>query len=207
MKIKRAVYIIVPYSKEKTAMHLRFAKVSDAQKILDIYARYIDTSVTFEWPLPTIEEFEERIRNVLKMYPYLVAEDNGHILGYAYAHRAQLRAAYRWNSELSIYIDQNHRCRGIGSILYKKLISLCALQGIHTVYGVVTLPNDASCALHQSLGFHKAAHLSNAGYKSGAWHDVLWFEKEILPHDTVPDDIIPFSEIDMKKAEEIIKNL
>lgn len=188
-------------------MNLRFAEVKDAQAILDIYAQYIDKSVTFEWPLPTLSEFEERIRGIISFYPYLVAEEDGHIIGYAYAHRAQERAAYSWNSEFSVYIDSRCTKRGLGRLLYTKLLELSALQGIHNVYGVVTIPNDASFALHQSLGFHVAAHLTNAGYKAGKWHDVIWFEKRLIPHSDPPEPVKPFPTIDRKTAENIINKL
>ena len=95
-------------------MHYRFATPNDAKVLLDIYSQYIDTPITFECSLPTVEEFRIRIQTISNFYPYLVAEDNGRIFGYVYAHRHMQREAYQWNAELSIYLDSKHTSQGIG---------------------------------------------------------------------------------------------
>lgn len=112
-----------------------------------------------------------------------------------YAHRAQARAAYGWNAELSIYIAQAYAGHGLGRLLYEALMELLRRQGVKTVYGVVTSPNPASEALHRALGFHVAARFHDAGWKDGAWHDVTWFEREIAPHDGAPQPLRPVGEI------------
>ena len=160
-------------------MNLRFADEHDAAACLAIYAQYIDTSITFETALPSEDEFAGRIRSYGAVYPWLIAEEEGKILAYAYAHRAQERAAYDWNAELSVYVSKNAAGRGLGTRLYRALLALLKEQGVRTAYGVVTMPNDASAALHRKLGFGLLGTYHNTGYKNGRWRDVVWFEKHI----------------------------
>lgn len=134
-------------------MEIRFAAAADSSQLLKIYGQYIDTPITFEYVLPTEQEFTKRILDISQMYPYLVCLEGGEIIGYAYAHRQMQRAAYQWNAELSIYLDRCHTSRGIGKLLYCCLMDLLKLQGVKTVYGGVTLPNEKSERLHQALGF------------------------------------------------------
>ena len=176
-------------------MHIRFADPGDAAACLAVYAQYIDTSITFETVLPSEAEFSGRIRSYGAVYPWLIAEEDGRVLAYAYAHRAQERAAYGWNAELSIYIAQAYARHGLGRLLYEALMELLRRQGVKTVYGVVTSPNPASEALHRALGFHVAARFHDAGWKDGAWHDVTWFEREIAPHDGAPKPLRPIGEV------------
>ena len=160
-------------------MHIRFADPGDAAACLAVYAQYIDTSITFETVLPSEAEFSGRIRSYGAAYPWLIAEEDGHVLAYAYAHRAQERAAYGWNAELSVYVSRDAAGRGLGTKLYTVLLALLQKQGVRTAYGVVTMPNDASSALHQKLGFRVLGTYHNTGYKNGRWLDVVWFEKPI----------------------------
>ena len=160
-------------------MHIRFADPGDAAACLAVYAQYIDTSITFETVLPSEAEFSGRIRSYGAVYPWLIAEEDGHVLAYAYAHRAQERAAYGWNAELSVYVSRDAAGRGLGTKLYTVLLALLQKQGVRTAYGVVTMPNDASSALHQKLGFRTLGTYRNTGYKNGRWRDVVWFEKPI----------------------------
>ena len=176
-------------------MQLRFAKPEDAEALLRIYGEYIDTSITFEYALPGTEEFAARIADISAVYPYLALFDGTRAAAYAYAHRAQERAAYGWNAELSIYIAGAYAGRGIGRALYETLMELLRRQGVKTVYGVVTSPNVPSEALHKALGFHQAAHFRDAGWKNGEWHDVTWFERELAPHDGAPTTLRPICEV------------
>lgn len=177
-------------------MNVRFATEADAQALLDIYAPYIDTSVTFEYACPTAEEFAGRIRDIRAMYPYLLLEENGRAIGYAYAHRARDRAAYDWLVELSVYLNRTSTGQGLGKRLYGLLIDLLRMQGIRTAMSCVTAPNPASEALHASLGFHLAGTSRCAGYKNGQWHDVLWYEKPLAPYDAPPPPVIPVDRLD-----------
>ena len=183
---------------------LRFAVPDDAGALRAIYAQYIDTSVTFEYDLPTAEEFRRRIEDISAEYPYLVWEEDGVPLGYAYAHRYRERAAYQWGAELSVYLDRNARGRGLGTRLYRALTALLALQGIRTVYGVVTQPNERSDRLHASLCFAPAGTVHNAGWKNGAWHDVTTFEKPVGDFSAPPLPLKSFRDVDPAAAARVL---
>ncbi len=181
-------------------MKLRFADEHDASACLAIYAQYIDTSITFETALPSEAEVAGRIRSYGAVYPWLVAEEDGKILAYAYAHRAQERAAYDWNAELSVYVSKDAAGMGLGAKLYRALLDLLRKQGVRTAYGVVTMPNDASAALHRKLGFQLLGTYHNTGYKNGRWRDVVWFEKHIGSFDGVPEPLRPIGQIADREA-------
>lgn len=170
-------------------MGIRSALPEDASGLLAIYREYMGTPVTFEVELPTEEEFRERILSFSEKYPYLVYEENGRMLGYAYAHRLFAREAYQWGAELSVYLDMSAQGKGIGTQLYTELIRALAAMGVRTVYGVVTSPNPASEHLHEKFGFRLIGTFRNAGYKNGRWHDVLWYEKQIGPYEKNPAKI------------------
>ncbi len=184
---------------------MRFAAPSDAEALLAIYAQYIETSITFEYDLPSPDEFRTRIRDIFSFYPYLVWEEEGKILGYAYAHRYRERAAYQWGAELSVYVDGTAHGRGIGTRLYRALMELLALQGLRTVYGVVTQPNEKSGRLHLSRGFSLAGVVHRAGFKAGRWHDVATYEKEIGAFDAVPAPPIRVGDLDPAAVDKILK--
>lgn len=183
---------------------LRFATPDDAAALLAIYAPYIETSVTFEYVVPSLEEFRGRIETISGDYPYLVWEEDGVILGYAYAHRHMERAAYQWNAELSVYLDESACGRGLGTRLYAALMELLRLQGIRNVFGCVTLPNERSEALHRAMGFALAGTYSMAGYKNGRWHDVGWFQKAIAAYDDPPAPLVSFRDVDAAAASAIM---
>lgn len=172
-------------------MNLRFAAPEDVPALLAVYQNYIPTTVTFEYTLPSQEEFSRRVSSISAVYPYLVIADKGDILGYAYAHRIAERAAYGWGAELSVYLRPNAAGKGLGSRLYRVLIELLRLQGVHTVYGLVASPNPASEALHAAMGFRLMGVQQQAGYKNGRWIDLLWFERAIAPYDPDPAPLIP----------------
>lgn len=133
---------------DHTSCRLRLAAIADAPAILEIYAQYMDTPITFETELPSLEEFEERIRAITAEYPWIVCEDEtGRIIGYAYGHKQLERAAYRWNAELSEYLDSRVTSKGIGKRMLLVLLELLKAQGVHTVYSLVTSPNVKSDAM------------------------------------------------------------
>ena len=133
---------------------VRLATEADAAGILAVYAPYIrDTAVTFETETPSLDAFRCRMASIIGDYPYLVVEEDGSIVGFAYAHRLGERAAYAWNAELSIYFAPGCTSRGWGSVLFWALIDLLALQGVRNAYSLITVPNEASLALHEKLGF------------------------------------------------------
>ncbi|MDO5345894.1 MAG: GNAT family N-acetyltransferase [Lachnospiraceae bacterium] len=175
-------------------MSIRMVREEDTERLLEIYGQYMDTAITFEYKLPDREEFRQRIRLISREYPYLVWEEKGKILGYAYAHRHMERAAYQWNAELSVYLDRSCRGKGIGTKLYQTLMDILRLQGVKNVYGCVTFPNRPSEHMHEKLGFRLAGRFENAGYKCGAWHAVSWFEKQIDVHENEPELFRPISD-------------
>ena len=186
-------------------MELRIASAEDSAALLAIYEPYIETAVTFEYTLPSIQEFAGRIVETMAGYPYLVCQEAGQILGYAYARRAQARAAYQWNAELSVYMAPAHTGRGLGGALYRALLDLLRMQGVKTAYGVVAQPNPHSEALHLRLGFAVLGTCRKAGYKCGAWHDVIWFEKELAPHGNGPAPLTPFPELPQEQVERVLR--
>lgn len=180
-------------------MLIRFATTADTDGCLAVYAEYMETVITFETELPSHEAFAGRIRSYGAVYPWLVAEENGEILGYAYAHRAQERAAYGWNAELSIYLARRAAGRGLGTKLYGALLALLQKQGVRNVYGIVTLPNPASEALHRSFSFRTVGAYHRSGYKNGRWIDVGIFEKQIGSFDGAPEPLRPIGTIEARE--------
>lgn len=186
-------------------MRIRFAKEQNAAALLEIYKQYIETTVTFEYELPSKEEFQRRIREYSKEYPYFICTENGRCVGYVYAHRAQERAAFQWNAELSIYLDKNYQAKGVGKVLYEMMFEILAKQGVKTLYGLVTTPNPKSVKLHEKTGFQLAGTYHNTGYKANQWCDLLLYEKQIGEYDTKPIPIIPFYKMDRNELAIIIK--
>lgn len=157
---------------------LRLAAPSDAARLLEIYRPYVETTtVTFEYDTPSIDEFRARIVEYSAEFPYIVCECDGEAVGYAYAHRYKTRFSYRFAAELSIYLDASLCGKGIGRAMYGALIELLELMEYKSLYGTVTDPNPASCALHESFGFREVGREHRVGYKFGKWIDVMIFEK------------------------------
>ena len=178
---------------------IRMAKPGDAEALLEIYAFYVkNTAITFEYEVPSVQEFETRIRKTLQKYPYLVAETKEGIAGYAYAGAFHPRAAYGWAIETSIYIKENARATGIGSRLYEVLEAVLKKQNIINLNACITYPNPASIAFHEKFGYQKAAHFTKCGYKLGRWYDMIWMEKMIGEHENPPKEVIPIQRLDYK---------
>ena len=177
-------------------MIIRTATPKDAERLVVIYSYYVEnTTVTFEYDVPTIEEFGQRIETTLMSFPYLVAEDNGIIKGYCYASPFKTRKAYSWSVETSIYVDKDSHGQGIGATLYNKLEQYLKMQNIINMYAGISYPNDDSEAFHKKSGYKKVAHFEKCGYKLGKWVDVIWMEKFIGEHTDNPKEVIPFSEL------------
>lgn len=179
---------------------IRFAAAKDGAELLEIYAPYVTgTTVSFEYEVPAVEEFRRRVEETSARYPYLVWEEDGALLGYAYAHPYAARPAYQWSAELTVYLRQGVSRRGLGSRLYGALMELLRLQGVRNVYGCVTAENTASVAFHHALGFREAGRFSQVGYKLGRWLDVLWLEKAIAAGGE-PQPLTPFPQVDREQA-------
>lgn len=170
---------------------IRPAGPADAPAVRSIYSPFVENSaITFEVEVPSVADFEGRINPSPKVYPFLVAEEEGGpILGYSYAARQMDRAAYQWNATLSVYLG-NCRRQGLGAVLYLALMDILKLQNIHNVYGGVTWPNPASEALHLKLGFSLLGRYRRTGFKAGLWHDVVWFEKRLMGEENVNGELV-----------------
>ena len=156
---------------------LRDATAADATAIQRIYAPIVrDTTISFEWEPPTVEEIAARIERTQRDdYPWLIAEVDGGVAGYAYASRFRTRAAYDWTAEVSVYVDRARHRAGLGRRVYGELLRVLEAQGYRGAYGVMTLPNAASEGLHRALGFREVGRFPRVGWKFGAWHDVaVW---------------------------------
>lgn len=182
-------------------MKIRMIEEKDIQAVLDIYKPYIETTaITFETEVPTYEEFAQRVNHKLEQFPWLVYEEEGKILGYAYASLMRERAAYSWDAELSVYLQEGNHGLGIGSKLYLVLEAILKEMNFVNLYGCITYPNEKSVRLHQKLGYKAIGIFHNSGYKLGSWHDVLWMEKQIRPW-TTPEKTKTIHEIDKVKLE------
>lgn len=172
---------------------IRIATIEDAEAITEIYKPYVlNTTITFELDPPTVDEMRHRILHTLEKYPYLVAEEEGKVIGYAYAGTLYDRRAYDHSAELSIYIHKDKRHGGVGHLLYNALIDYLKKMNITNLYGCITYPNPASISFHEKYGFKEAAHFHECGYKFDQWLDVVYLEKK-LPKTTEP--FKPFKEI------------
>ena len=148
-------------------------------------------------------QFGRRIADVQREYPWIVWEENGEILGYAYAHKFAVRVSYRPSAELSVYLSPDARGKGIGRKLYEALFALLQLQNVKSVYGIVTTPNPRSEAMHLALGFSRVSTLHNVGYKQG-WRDVSWFCKQIGEYTEPLDPFLPIGSIDSAQLRAIL---
>ena len=172
---------------------IRTARDEDAAAIHAIYAPSVSAGVaTFETELPGVDAMRERLRARLQHYPWLVWEDAGEVLAYAYAGRFRERAAYDWIAETSIYVHADAQRRGIARHLYGVLLDVMRLQGITQAVGVITLPGTASVAMHEAMGFTSAGVWRQCGYKLGQWWDVGVWQKELQPAATPPPAVTPF---------------
>ena len=164
------------------ASAIRLASEADALAIADVYRPIVDsTPISFEVSAPDEAEMRHRLAETLPAYPWLVYEAGGHVGGYAYAGRHRVRAAYQWSVDVSIYIDAANRRRGVGRGLYTSLFAILTAQGFFAAYAGITLPNAASVALHERMGFTPVGVYRNVGYKCGAWHDVGWWQMPLQP--------------------------
>jgi phosphinothricin acetyltransferase len=164
----------------RSKARIRIAESSDSLAILDIYAPYIEqTAITLTSRIPTPEQVARTMAEIKRHYPYLVCEIDDRVVGFAYAYRVRPQEAYRWNAELSVYISPNFHGRGIATALYTALFQLLKAQGYCNLYAVITLPNEASIALHHHFGFSRSIVQAACGYKLGEWRDVLWMEYRI----------------------------
>ncbi len=179
---------------------IRIAVEEDAESLLRIYAWYVEnTAITFEYAVPSLEEFRSRIRHTLERYPYLVEEnDDGEITGYVYASAFKGRAAYDWAVETSIYVARDARRSGSGRRLYAALEKALLLQGICNAEACIAAPRGEdpfltadSIRFHEHLGYRMVGQFEKCAYKFGRWYDMVWMERLIGQHPEAPDTLQP----------------
>lgn len=171
---------------------IRPAVPEDAGALLAIYAPYVSqTAISFEYDLPSCEEFTARIRSIKDRYPYLVAELDGKPVGYAYASSFHPRMGFHWDVELSIYLSLDCQRHHLGTRLYQTLLALLRHQNVVTAYACIVSPGS-SIAFHEAIGFQRVGLFPRSGWKAGSWHDIVFMEYSLRQRVTAPDPFIPF---------------
>ncbi len=178
-------------------LSIRSVRLADAEALSEIYSYYVEkTAVTFEYESPSPAEFEKRIESTTARYPYIVAEEDGIIIGYAYAGVFKTRAAYDRCVEVSIYLANDERGNGVGRRLYEELEARLSEMGILNLYACITHCENEdeyltkqSPLFHGRMGYEKIGHFSKCGYKFGRWYDMIWMEKFIGEHSENPDSV------------------
>lgn len=164
----------------QAGISIRDATVQDATAVQAIYAPVVTgTVISFEETPPTVDEMAERIATYGRNYPFLVAERQGRVVGYAYASAHRDRAAYRWSADVAVYIAEDARGSGIGRGLYDRLLPRLATHGLHAAFAGITLPNAGSVRLHESVGFEPVGVYREVGLKFGCWLDVGWWQRRL----------------------------
>jgi phosphinothricin acetyltransferase len=170
-----------------TTSGIRDGEPRDAARCAEIYAPYVrDTAISFETEPPSAEEMAARIAAARETHAWVVLEDAGRVAGYAYGGPFMGRAAYRWSTAVSVYLEQGRRRTGAGRALYEALVERLAARGFRTALAGITLPNEPSVALHRALGFEPVGTYRKVGWKHGAWHDVAWSQRPLAIDDGPP---------------------
>lgn len=184
---------------------IRVARAQDAEALARIYAYYVEkTAITFEYEAPDAAEMETRRKKIFEHYPYLVAEQEGRVLGYAYAHAFYGRAAYAWSVEASIYVASDARGQGLGRKLYAALEDALRGMGVLNINACIAVPRtesdpyltNGSLAFHKRLGYNMVGIFHQSGCKFGRWYDVVWMEKMLGEHEEPPAAVQDFHGID-----------
>ena len=189
---------------EYNSIQIRTAAAEDAWELLKIYKPDVKkTAITFEYDVPTPEEFKARIENTLKKYPYLVAEKDGELLGYVYTGPFVGRAAYGWAAEVSIYLKEGSQRLGLGKRLYQAIEEISRAQNILNLNACIGSPETEdeyltrnSIQFHSHMGYRWVGEFYKCGYKFGRWYNMVWMEKIIGEHPAEPMAVIPFPELD-----------
>lgn len=190
---------------EKMEIHIRTASPEDAGQIRDLYAYYVlHTAITYEYEVPSPEEMRERIEHTLRKYPYIVAEEKGKILGYAYAGSFKQRAAYDWSVETSIYVSKDARGRGIGKGLLDLMEGILKAQNILNVNACIAVPEEKedqyltfdSVRFHEKMGYEPVGTFHKCACKFDRWYNMIWMEKMLGGHSTPPAPFIPFPQLE-----------
>lgn len=182
---------------------ISIASPEDAGELLEIYGPYVqETAVSFEYTVPSLDEFRQRISHTLEKDPYLKAEKDGEVIGYTYAGPLHPRAAYAWSVETSIYVKKDKKHLGTGKLLYEMLERILKEQNILSVNACIAWPEKEdeyltgdSVRFHEHMGYHKVAEFHKCACKFGRWYNMVWMEKHIGPHLENPKEIKIFKEV------------
>jgi len=185
---------------------IREIKETDINQILDIYTPYIlNTPITFEYTVPTLEDFNARTKKIMGKYPYIVCEIEKEIVGYAYAGPYKNRAAYDYSAELSIYIKEGYKSKGIGKKLYSALIDILKFQNYQILYACITIHKTLKSSLfHEQLGFKQIGMFEKSGFKEGKWYDTAWYSLKTGNFETKPKPIIRTENLDKTELKNIL---
>lgn len=189
---------------------IRIATEADVPAMLAIYAPYVEnTTVSFEYDVPCRKEFMQRFYTITAQFPWLVWEEEGEILGYAYASPPYARAAYRWCAEPSVYLKAEAQGRKIGTKLYAALEEILKLQGYQVLYALITEENTPSLVFHEKLGYRKSVLFPDCGFKLGRWLGVYWLEKRLISVEIPNSFPTPFLQLrqDEQRIPDILYNL
>lgn len=174
----------------------RLARPDDSAELLAIYTPYITgTTISFEIAVPTQDEYADRVARTASFYPYLIAENDAGICGYAYASPFHEREGYKYSVSVSVYLRPECKGKGMGKALYRRLFAILPLQGVRLAYALITQPNTPSVKLHAACGFSETGLFRNSGYKHGKWLDVLYMEKKIREFDDEPGPLQSIAEL------------
>ena len=190
---------------------LCLAKLDDAEKLLEIYAPFVSSSdralsdVSFEYEVPSVAEFTERIKNITAAYPYIVCEHEGSLLGYVYAHPYIQRAAYQWGAEVTIYLAPEGQGRALGKVMYAALENILRLQGIVVTYACITASNEHSVKMHEACGYKIIGTFNNTGFKHGHWLDMVWMEKVIADYPAQPELLKKIGELPAEAVAAVLR--
>ncbi|SHH66976.1 phosphinothricin acetyltransferase [Butyrivibrio fibrisolvens DSM 3071] len=179
---------------------IRPVQFSDAPSLVEIYRYYVEkTAITYEYEVPSVTEFENRIKAITGKYPYLVVEKDNEIIGYAYTSAFHVRKAYEWSAEMSIYLSDKAKGLGLGRKLYEILEDISKKQGITNLYACIGAPEvedeyltNNSIHFHEHMGYKLIGRFTKCGYKFHRWYDMVWMEKIIKDHEQDAKDIVPF---------------
>ena len=188
---------------------IRVATLEDAKTLVEIYTPYVEkTVITFEYEVPSVEEFKGRMAHVLEKYPYLVAERDGEIVGFAYAGEFKSRAAYDWAVETTVYVREDQKKSGVGKALYMALEQILAEQNILNLNACIGYPEvedeyltKNSVQFHEHMGYRFVGEFYKCGYKFGRWYNMVWMEKHIGEHLDDQPAIKKFDDVRIAVAE------
>jgi len=184
-----------------TDINIRWVHPEDAQDLLTIYGPIVlNTTVSFEVEVPSLQDFQQRIIDYSALSPWLVAEEKQVLVGYAYATAHRSRKAYQWNQEVTVYIHKDHRQRGIARLLYLKLFEVLRMMNYCKAIAVITLPNDMSIAFHRSMGFQQMGEMKHVGFKHGRWCSTSWWDFNLKDDSHPPAELKSMIEIKKEGA-------